>query len=109
MEINNVRLTNTVWADQAVTEDSGKTGISFSRTVRDGNLRVRMVEFSVGYRADHWCAKGHVVLVLEGALITELDDGRTFLTTAGNSFQVGDGDGQHRTYTDVGARVFIVD
>lgn len=109
MEINRIPFTNVVWADQVITKTKGESGFSFSKTVTDGNLRVRMVEFSPDYRADHWCSKGHVVLVLEGALITELQDGKTFETTAGNSFQVGDGDGQHRAYTKVGARVFIVD
>lgn len=109
MEISGVRFTNTLWADQVVTENGGETGVSFSRTVNDGNLRVRMIDFSAGYRADHWCSKGHVVLVLEGMLITELKDGRIFKTTAGNSFQVGDEDGQHRVSTDVGAKAFIVD
>ncbi|MHB1935612.1 MAG: DHCW motif cupin fold protein [Acidobacteriaceae bacterium] len=109
MEINRVPFTNTVWVDQPVTESKGETGISFSRTVQNGNISVRMVEFSPGYRADHWCARGHIVLVLEGTLITELEDGRTFLTTVGNSFQVGDQDGRHRVCTQLGAKVFIVD
>lgn len=109
MEINRVPFTNIVWVDQPVTESKGETGISFSRTVQNGNISVRMVEFSPGYRADHWCARGHVVLVLEGTLITELEDGRTFLTTVGNSFQVGDQDGRHRVCTQLGAKVFIVD
>ena len=70
---------------------------------------MRMIEFSADYSADHWCAKGHVVFVLEGSLTSVLEDGQSFSTSVGNSFQVGDGAGRHRVYTHSGAKVFIVD
>ncbi|MHB2008577.1 MAG: DHCW motif cupin fold protein [Acidobacteriaceae bacterium] len=109
MNINNVPFTNVVWAEQPQIESSGEAGTTISKTMQTGNICVRLVEFSPGYRADHWCAKGHVVLVLEGVLTTVLEDGRVFQTTAGNSFQVGDDDGRHRAHTDTGAKVFITD
>lgn len=68
-----------------------------------------MVRFGAGYRTDDWCSKGRVCLVLEGTLTAELQDGRTFLITAGNSFQVGDEDGEHRIYTETGVKIFVVD
>jgi quercetin dioxygenase-like cupin family protein len=68
-----------------------------------------MVEYSPGYRADHWCRKGHVLLVLEGELVTELEDGRTVRLGPGISYQVADGDLAHRSSTATGARLFIVD
>ncbi len=68
-----------------------------------------MVEYTPGYLADHWCKKGHVLLVLEGELITELKDGREFKLTAGMSYQVADEDDGHRSRTDTGAKLFIVD
>jgi hypothetical protein len=37
-----------------------------------------MVEYTPGYVADHWCQKGHVLLVLEGELETVLADGRVY-------------------------------
>jgi quercetin dioxygenase-like cupin family protein len=70
---------------------------------------VRMVEYTPGYEADHWCQKGHVLLCLEGELHTELGDGRTFVLTAGMSYQVADGAEPHRSSTRVGAKLFIVD
>lgn len=109
MKIDHVPFTNVEWSEQPQTQSSGEAGTALSRTMQTGNLCLRVVEFSPGYRADHWCAKGHVVFVLEGALTTVLEDGRVFQTTAGNSFHVGDGDGRHRAHTAIGAKVFIVD
>ena len=68
-----------------------------------------MVEYSPGYKADHWCSKGHVLLVLEGELSTELQDGRRFVLAPGQSYQVADGAEPHRSSTERGARLFIVD
>ena len=71
---------------------------------------MRLVEYSPGYLADHWCDRGHVIYVLEGVLNTELRDGRTFKLTAGMSYQVSDhGDAAHRSTTTTGAKLFIVD
>jgi hypothetical protein len=68
-----------------------------------------MVDYSPGYRADHWCSKGHILLCLEGTLHTELRDGRTFVLEPGMSYQVGDGAEPHRSHTATGAKLFIVD
>ena len=68
-----------------------------------------MVEYSPGYVADHWCVKGHILLCLEGELLTRLQDGREFVLTAGMSYQVGDNAEAHRSSTTSGARLFIVD
>ena len=75
-----------------------------------GDLRVRMVEYTPGYFADHWCDRGHVLYVVEGELDTELRDGRTFKLKPGMSYQVSDhGDAAHRSSTKTGAKLFIVD
>jgi len=50
-------------------------------------------------------AKKTLLLCLEGRLDTELADGRT----PGISYQVADGAEPHRSMTDVGAKLFIVD
>jgi len=68
-----------------------------------------MVEYSPGYRADHWCSKGHILLCLEGELHTELADGRVFVLGPGMSYQVADDAEPHRSSTATGARLFIVD
>lgn len=79
------------------------------RTRQLGEIRVRMVEYSPGYRADHWCSKGHVLLCLEGELHTELADGKVVVLTPGMSYQVADGAEPHRSVTETGAKLFIVD
>ena len=79
------------------------------RMMQFGEIRVRMVEYSAGYLADHWCVKGHVLLCLEGELETELEDGRRFVMRAGMSYQTGDGELGHRSMTKPGAKLFIVD
>ena len=99
----------TDWGDVAPTEHPGETGKAFWRTRNFNNIRVRMVEYTPGYLADHWCLKGHVLLVLEGELHTELADGRTVVLKQGQSYQVADGDLAHRSYTKDGAKLFIVD
>jgi quercetin dioxygenase-like cupin family protein len=87
----------------------GETGSAIWHTIEAGNARVRIVEYSPGYRADHWCERGHVLYVLEGELVTELKDGRTFTLKQGMSYQVGDEQEPHRSHTDVGAKLFVID
>lgn len=72
-------------------------------------MRIRKVEYSPGYVADHWCTRGHVVLVLEGEMFTELQDGRRIRLTQGMSYHVADGAEAHRSSTAVGTKLFIVD
>jgi quercetin dioxygenase-like cupin family protein len=109
MRIEKLPFATTDWAVLPVSELKGESGAARQRMIEAGNLRLRMVEYSPGYRADHWCPRGHVVLVLEGALTTELKDGRHFENPAGTSFQVADDDGFHLVSTASGAKVFIVD
>lgn len=91
------------------TDRPGETGTATWRTRRFGEVRVRMVEYSAGYVADHWCERGHVLLCLEGELTTELRDGRVFTLGPGMSYQVSDGVDAHRSSTLVGATLFVVD
>jgi hypothetical protein len=97
------------WAAIRPTEHPGEKGVALWRTRLAGGIRVRMVEYSPGYLADHWCSKGHVLLVLEGALETELQSGRKVVLRAGMSYQVADDAEPHRSRTETGARLFIVD
>jgi uncharacterized cupin superfamily protein len=103
-------FTVTDWSSVAPTVHPGETGQALWRTFSIGELRVRMVEYSPGYVADHWCERGHVLYVLEGELVTELKDGRRFTLTPGMSYQVSDaGDAAHRSVTKTGAKLFVVD
>jgi len=109
MRIENVRFGVTDWSAVPTTEHPGETGAAYWRTVETGNIRVRIVEYSPGYLADHWCSRGHVLYVLEGELVTELKDGRSFTLLPGQSYQVADGEEPHRSRTEIGATLFIVD
>ena len=100
----------TDWSAVEPTEHKGDSGTATWRTRAFGDIRVRMVEYTPGYFADHWCDRGHVLYVLEGELDTELRDGRKFKLTPGMSYQVSDhGDAAHRSSTRTGAKLFIVD
>lgn len=109
MVIEQVPFCTVDWSTVAATEHPGITGKAYWRTFEMGNIRVRMVEYTPGYMADHWCSRGHVLLVLEGVLVTELDDGRRFTLTPGTSYQVADGANPHRSSTETGVKLFIVD
>lgn len=109
MKIENVPFETTDWLKVPATAHAGEVGAATWRTLELGNIRVRMVEYSAGYVADHWCERGHVLLVLEGELVTELRDGRRFVLGPGQSYQVADGDGAHKSVSPRGAKLFIVD
>jgi hypothetical protein len=110
MKIQNVPFSFTRWDQVAAEEHPGETGTSHWRVFSEGNLRVRIVDYSPGFRSDHWCPRGHVLLVLKGELDIELKDGRTFKMGESTSFQVGDDEGNpHLAYSEKGAKVFIVD
>jgi quercetin dioxygenase-like cupin family protein len=102
-------FSTTTWSDVEPTRHEGTTGFALWRTRQIGETRVRMVEYSPGYDADHWCSRGHVLLVLDGELTTELDDGRLVSLSAGESYEVSSGQEAHRSRTVGGARLFIVD
>lgn len=109
MDIQELPFGTTDWSAISPTEHKGERGVAYWRTRQFGNIRVRMVEYSAGYLADHWCSKGHILLCLEGELHTELEDGRTFVLRPGMSYQVADNAEPHRSSTEVGAKLFIVD
>jgi quercetin dioxygenase-like cupin family protein len=110
MKLPELAFTATDWSQIPRVEYAGETGKAWWQTFTAGDLRVRMVEYSPGYLADHWCDRGHVLLVLEGEIENELRDGRTNKLTAGMSYQVSDfGDASHRSRTATGAKLFIVD
>jgi hypothetical protein len=109
VELAGIPFGITDWSALAPTEHAGDTGVATWRTRHFGPLRVRMVEYSAGYRADHWCEKGHIVFCVAGELNTELADGRTYTLRPGMSYQVADGAAAHRSSSTAGATLFIVD
>jgi hypothetical protein len=109
VKIPSFPMTATDWSRVPKTEHPGESGTAFWQSETLGEIRVRMVEYSAGYLADHWCSKGHILLCLEGELETELADGRMFTLQPGMSYQAGDGDPPHRSATKGGAKLFVVD
>jgi hypothetical protein len=109
MKITDIPFGTTDWSNVEVTEHPGTTGKAFWRTRQFGDIRVRLLEYTPGYLADHWCVKGHILFCLEGQLNTELADGRKFTLTAGMSYQVADQAEPHRSATAIGAKLFVVD
>jgi quercetin dioxygenase-like cupin family protein len=110
MKIQDVPFEVTDWSQLTLVEHEGERGTSQWRTFDRGNIRVRMVEYLPGFYSDHWCSRGHVLLVLEGELVIQLRDGREFVMKPGTSFQAADDEiNPHLAFTDKGAKVFIVD
>jgi len=110
MKIPQSPFTMTDWSTVPATEHPGETGVAIWRTLEIGDLRIRQVDYSADYLADHWCDRGHIFYVLEGEIVSELSDGRKTVMTAGTSYHVSDfGDASHRSYSKNGARIFVVD
>ena len=99
----------TDWSQVPTTVVQGTTGTATMRIQQLGDLRIRMVEYSADYLADHWCERGHLVFVLEGELINELKDGTTNTLTPGMSYQVSDGLSSHRSRTIGPVKLLVVD
>ena len=100
-------LTN--WDDIPEEIHQGTTGTAKWKILQLGTIRIRMVEYSLDYLADHWCDKGHIIYCIEGEMTTELAEGRKFILKKGMTYQVGDYADAHRSYSETGAKIFIVD
>ena len=97
------------WSTVAKEEHKGETGVAYWQMQKLNDIRVRIVEYSPGYKADHWCRKGHVLFCMEGEMETELEDGRIMHLKQGMCYFVGDNNEAHRSSTTTGCKLFIVD
>lgn len=97
------------WTNIPKTEHKGDTGIAYWQTLQFEGLRLRIVEYSKGYIADHWCSKGHIVHCLEGDFVSELCDGEKFILTKGMTYIVTDEISSHRSTTENGVKILIID
>jgi hypothetical protein len=109
VDLRDIPFAITDWHRIDPVEHAGKAGVARWRTRVFGAVRVRLVEYTPGYEADHWCQKGHILFCVAGELETELADGRLFRLSPGMSYQVADGAEPHRSRTATGATLFIVD
>ncbi|HYK75942.1 MAG TPA: DHCW motif cupin fold protein [Daejeonella sp.] len=97
------------WESILPTEHPGETGLAFWKTVQLEGLRIRIVEYSPGYLADHWCQKGHIVHCLEGEFDSELEDGSIFSLTQNMTYVVSDHLSSHRSHSKTGVKLLIID
>ena len=97
------------WADVPKVEFKGEKGTAYWQTMQFDGLRIRIVEYSPGYIADHWCKKGHIVHCLDGDFTSELQNGQQFKLSKGMSYVVSDELSSHRSITQNGVKVLIID
>jgi quercetin dioxygenase-like cupin family protein len=109
MEIKAFPFQTLDWTTIKAEEHTGTTGTAYWKIFNMGDIRIRMVEYSPGYFADHWCSKGHIIYCMSGQMITDLEDGREFILSAGMTYYVGDNSDAHRSRSENGCTLFIVD
>lgn len=109
MHIRNIPFNVIDWEKIPEEEHSGTDGTAYWKVIKQDDIRARVVRYTPGYIADHWCEKGHVIYVLEGEFTSELKDGRKFVLTKGMGYLVADGMDAHTSYTKDGVTLFIVD
>ena len=97
------------WSNIPEEKHMGETGFAIWQVLHVGNIRVRKLNYSPGYKADHWCSKGHIIHCIEGEMDTELTDGRVMKLSAGMTYIVGDNCEAHQTSTEKGCVLFVVD
>lgn len=97
------------WSTVPAEEHNGETGTAYWQIHKMNDIRIRRVRYSAGYQANHWCSKGHILFCYEGEMETELSDGRVMPLKAGTCYFVGDNNEPHRSRTQSGCTLFIVD
>ncbi|MEO7043816.1 MAG: DHCW motif cupin fold protein [Ferruginibacter sp.] len=107
--MNNILFNAIDWTSVEKTEYKGETGIAYWQTLQFENIRMRLVEYSENYFADHWCHKGHIVHCLEGEFISELESGEKFILTKGMTYIVSDDLSSHRSISNRGVKLLIID
>ncbi len=109
MPASNIDFQTIDWSKIEKKFHPGETGSSTWQTLQFPGLRIRIVEYSAGYLADHWCQKGHIVQCLEGEFISELETGETFTLTKGMTYIVSDDLSSHRSISKNGVKLLIID
>jgi hypothetical protein len=106
---NLIPYQNIDWTIIPKVEYKGESGSAFWQTIEFSGLRIRIVEYSKNYLADHWCKKGHIVHCLEGEFVSELEDGTKSILKKGDTYVVSDNLSSHRSSTKEGVKVMIID
>ncbi|WP_419175377.1 DHCW motif cupin fold protein [Desulfosediminicola sp.] len=109
MNDKNIPFQTIDWSKIPKNEHKGETGVAYWQTLQFDGLRIRIVEYSAGYVADHWCQKGHIVHCLEGEVTNEQEEGISSVLTSGMSYIVSDDLSSHRSVTKNGVKLMIID
>jgi mannose-6-phosphate isomerase class I len=109
MNTKNIPFQTIDWTNIPKTKHKGETGVAYWQTIQFQGLRIRIVEYSPGYKADHWCEKGHIVYCLEGEVTNEQKEGKTSILTQGMTYVVSDDLSSHRSITKTGVKLLIID
>lgn len=109
MELSSFPFQTVDWSEIPEEEHAGETGMAYWKIKKMNGFRIRRVRYSPGYKADHWCNKGHILHCTEGEMDTLLKDGREFKLKAGMTYLVGDNNESHQSSTSTGCELFIVD
>lgn len=109
MNYQNIPFQIIDWSKVPKTEHKGETGIAYWQTLQFDGLRIRIVEYSAGYVANHWCEKGHIVHCLEGEVVNEQKFGTSSVLTPGMSYVVSDELSSHRSVSKNGVKLMIID
>ena len=106
---SNIPFQTIDWSKIEKTIHPGETGTAFWQTAQFPGLRIRIVEYTAGYLADHWCRKGHIVHCLEGEFTSESIDGNHSHFTTGMTYVVTNELSSHRSVTKNGVKLLIID
>ena len=109
MIIENINPTLFNWENIVAEKCNGANGYAIIKTQILGTIKIRHVEYSSNYLADHWCNKGHIVFVICGQLIIEHNDNTELIINSGSTYVVGDNSNAHKAKSTDGATVLIVD
>jgi hypothetical protein len=107
--MSNIPFQTIDWTSVERIEYKGETGVAFWQTIQFAGLRIRLVEYSNGYLADHWCQKGHIVHCLEGSFVSELKTGENFILTKGMTYVVSEDLSSHRSVAENKVKLLIID
>ena len=107
--MSNIPFQTVDWTSIEKVEYKGETGSALWQTIQFEGLRIRLVEYTSGYVADHWCEKGHIVHCLEGEFISELSTGQKFTLMRGQTYVVSDDLSSHRSTSINGVKLLIID
>lgn len=109
VKMENIPFQTIDWTSIEKVKHTGETGASYWQTMQFPGLRVRIVEYSIGYLADHWCEKGHIVYCLEGEFVSELSTGEKIKLKKGETYVVSDKLSSHRSKSETGVKLLIID